>query len=421
MPLNPCDVPVVGRVCEIPGQIVGSAASSAWGGLVGAFTDGVGQATALLFTFWTDVPSPGLQEPGGTVEFLRSSTSWYVGALAVGAFLVAAGRIVLTHRGEHAALLAQGLVRLVATTALGVPAVTAALAAGDGYSDWILGRAAGGDFGGRLTALISLDSLAGGNSGSAVVFLLALLALAASIAQMGLMFVRAGMLVLLVGLWPLSAALSNTETGKAWYVRTNGWLLAFTLYKPVAATVYAGAFVSIGESSSATGVVSGVFLLVLAVATLPALLRLAVPATAAAAGGGGGGGGAALVGGALATGAATMAGGRFGSGGRLTGGGPGAGVASGLRSPSGAAPTGGGGTAGRGPGPGAGAPTSGSTSGSGSAGAGAAPTASATAGTGAAAGGTPAVMVLGQAARAGQAAAQAAGRAGRNAAGEERS
>lgn len=423
MPPSPCDVPVVGRVCEIPGQVAESVASSAWGGLVGAFIDGVGQATRLLFTFWTEIPSPDLEEPGGTVEFLRSSTSWYVGALAVAAFLVAAARIVITHRGEHAALLVQGMVRLVAATALGVPVVTGLLAAGDAYSDWILDRAAGGDFAGRLVAIADVASLIPAGVGSAVVFLLAFLALAAAIAQMGLMFVRAGMLVLLVGLWPLSASLSNTESGKAWWDRTNGWLVAFVLYKPVAATVYGGAFVSIGESPDVTGVVSGVFLLVLAVATLPALMRLAVPATAATAGGGGGGGGAAL-GGALATGAVAVGGGRSGGIGLMAGGGPGAGAAAGLRSPSGAASAGAGDGAGRSQGQaqGQGGDQSQGEGGqpSGSAGAGAVPAASSVSGGGAAAGGPPGVVVLGQAVQAGQAAAQAAGQAGEAAAGEER-
>lgn len=210
MPPNPCDIPVLGRVCGVPGQIASSVAGSAWDAVVGAFTEAVGQATRLLFTFWTRVPSPDLARPGGPVEFIRSSTSWYAGALAVGAFLFSAAKLAVTRRGDRAALLAQAMVRLVAVTFLGVPVVSALLAAGDAYSDWILTRAAGGDFGARLTVLAGVANLSGQGLGSALVFLFALLALVASVGQMMLVFVRAGVVTLLVGLLPLTAAVSNT-------------------------------------------------------------------------------------------------------------------------------------------------------------------------------------------------------------------
>ena len=57
-----------------------------------------------------------------------------------------------------------------------------------------------------------------------------------------LMFVRGGMLVLLVGTLPLIAAFSNTEMGLQWFRKATAWLIAFALYKPAAAIVYAVAF-----------------------------------------------------------------------------------------------------------------------------------------------------------------------------------
>ena len=418
MPANPCDIPVVGRVCGIPGQVVSSVAGSAWDAVVGSFADAVGQATRLLFTFWTRVPGPDVAQPGGPVEFIRSSTSWYAGALAVGAFLVAAARLALTRRGQQAALLAQAMVRLLAVTFLGVPVVSALLAAGDAYSDWVLTPAAGGDFGARLTGLAGVSNLAGQGLGSALVLLFALLALVSSLGQMLLVFVRAGVVTVLLGLLPLTAAVSGTDAGRQWNERSSAWLLAFVLYKPAAATVYAAAFVSIGESDSTVGIVSGVFLLALAGLTLPALLRLVVPATAAVAAGGGGGAGAAF-GGALATGAVALGGGRgltAGGGASLAPSAAGTGAGPGLQSPSGAPRTG--------PEPAGGAPSGGGgTSGGGAAGPASASGGSGTQeamGPGAASGGgsVPAAAAAGSRASAAGPAIAAAAQAGQRAAGD---
>lgn len=309
MPPGPCDLPGVDRICDAPGDLVGAATGSAWEALVASFSGAVGRSTELLFTFWTDLPGPDLEASGGTVEFLRSSTSWYVGALAVAAFLVAAARIALTRRGEQATLLSHAMLRLLVATFLGVPAVTALTAAGDAYSDWILDRSTDGDFGGRIFAVANVANLAGPNGvGSALVLLFSILALAGSIGQMFMMFVRAGMLPVLTGLWPLFAAVSNTESGKSMHDRALAWLVAFLLYKPAASTVYAAGFHTVSSDNGVVGTLSGLFLLLLAALTLPALLRLTVPAVAAAAGGGSGGGGVAVAG-VLATGALAATGG----------------------------------------------------------------------------------------------------------------
>ena len=63
------------------------------------------------------------------------------------------------------------------------------------------------------------------------------------------------------------------------------WLLAFALYKPAAAIVYAVAFDLAGQPG-ALALLDGVMMLVLAILALPALLRFVVPATSALAGGG---------------------------------------------------------------------------------------------------------------------------------------
>ena len=66
-----------------------------------------------------------------------------------------------------------------------------------------------------------------------------------SIAQVMLMYVRAVLLVLLVGLFPIAAAAAFTARGKELLDRYLKWTLAWLLWKPVAATIYAAGLLMI--------------------------------------------------------------------------------------------------------------------------------------------------------------------------------
>jgi len=118
------------------------------------------------------------------------------------------------------------------------------------------------------------------------------------------MLVRVGVVTIFAGLLPLAAAGTGTQTGMDYFKRISSWLLAFVIYKPAAATVYASAFLLIGDGKDATSVLSGLFMLVLSIVALPAMLRLVTPMVGAAvAAGAGAGGGMAAAGMVLATGA----------------------------------------------------------------------------------------------------------------------
>ena len=105
-----------------------------------------------------------------------------------------------------------------------------------------------------------------------------------SIIQIGLMFVRNGMLILLIGALPLAAAATNTEMGKAWFRKLIGWLAAFVAYKPVAALIYAAAFrLFSDDTGGVTGMVrvtTGVTMMVMALVAMPALIRFVSPKAA---------------------------------------------------------------------------------------------------------------------------------------------
>jgi uncharacterized membrane protein HdeD (DUF308 family) len=119
-----------------------------------------------------------------------------------------------------------------------------------------------------LTLLALTTNPAAGGLGALLIIILGLIAILAAAFQIVLMVARGGMLVILAGILPLSASFTNTEMGKSWFKKCIAWLVAFILYKPAAAIVYAAAFQLVGTdvfSDDGTGllaVLTGLMLMV---------------------------------------------------------------------------------------------------------------------------------------------------------------
>ena len=323
-----CDTPGVSTVCDSVAGAVGGAVSTAAAGVfdtaASTIADGFAKAIALVVTFWTSVTVPGLDTGAGPVAELRASTAWLSGFIAVLSLLVCAARMALTRSSRPAAEAFKGLLMLVVVSGVGVAAVNALVVFGDGYSRWVLDRSTNGQLGERLAVLGSVGGTAG--LGPGLILIIALLGIMASVAQLGLMLVRVGVVTIFAGLLPLAAAGTATPTGMDYFKRMTSWLLAFVLYKPAAATVYASAFLMIGDGKDATSVLAGLFMLVLSIVALPAMLRLITPMVGAAvAAGAGAGGGMAAAGMVMATGARMS--------GHAGGGSRGAGPAGGTQQP----------------------------------------------------------------------------------------
>ncbi|MGO9955977.1 MAG: hypothetical protein ACLP50_08340 [Solirubrobacteraceae bacterium] len=276
-----------------------------------AITTAVGQIVATVATLWINVPSlpltsdscftPGQTSeqqsascaPSDTVAFLQSHLLFYTGALAVGALLVGGAKLALEQRGDGLREIARLLFLLVLVSTCGVAFISGATLAADAYSTWIIGQATGGDFGANMTALLGLSDLATGGVADFLIIILGLVALLASLIQIVLMVVRAGMLVILAGVLPTAAAASNFQFGRHWLQKLTAWTVAFILYKPAAATVYATAFKLSGESAFKGGglmsIITGLTLMLLALFALPALMRFVMPMVGAMAAGSAGG------------------------------------------------------------------------------------------------------------------------------------
>ncbi|WP_158544828.1 hypothetical protein [Blastococcus sp. TF02-09] len=257
--------------------------------LAAAVIEAAQDALAAVARLWAAPPSPGIGtraadgavEPSAAVGVLQSSLSWYTTAIAVLAVLLAAGRMAWHRRARPIADLLRGLGTLVLVTAAGVTAVTLVVGAADALSVWVLHRATD-DVEASFVGLLALPE--SGGMPVVLTILLGSAVMLGAVLQIVVIIARGAVLVVLTGLLPLSASATSTETGRAVFVRTLTWVAAFVLYQPVAAMIYATSFLVAPDpdASPLVAALTGTTFLVLALAALPALLRVLRPVVTAA-------------------------------------------------------------------------------------------------------------------------------------------
>ena len=236
--------------------VISKAAGSVTGGVVSglasAIQSGLVWVVSRTVSWWVAVPSPDLSaEPavGSLQRWLLPITV----AVAVLAMLSAAGKIALSRKANPLINVGSGLALIAATSAVGVLLPVMLLRAGDAWSSWVLAQATGGQFGARLTAVLSMSGVASG-----VVIVLGIVAIILSAIQAVLMLFRQAALVVLAGVLPLAAAGTLAPATRAWFSRTTGWMLAFIFYKPAAAAVYAACFALLGSGNDPRTTLHGV-------------------------------------------------------------------------------------------------------------------------------------------------------------------
>lgn len=248
--------------------------------------NGLGQMIKDTTTSWVKVPSPAVVDDNGetveAVHFIQQSTAFYTAAFLVISILLAGIYIIWSRRGEAV----QNLFKLMITFI--VVSSGAALVAGtmllvtDAFSTWIIDKSLeGSNFGENLYAFFNNDAVV--VSSVAMLCLMGLGLIVCGI-QYLIMLGRGAALFVLVGTLPFTAAFYLTESGQQMMKKQAGWIIAFILYKPAAAIVYAtgfrlmGAGQGAGTSSAQDLAIHGIVLMFLAIFTLPAIMRLVTPA-----------------------------------------------------------------------------------------------------------------------------------------------
>jgi len=306
----------LGDITCVAGNVVSGAVDDAITNLGKAITEGMSQMVTTLSTFWVSMPTVNLTSEDGSaaspvVSAVNSELMPWTLALAVLAVIIGGIRMVWEQRGAPLQDLLRSLLTLTLVSGLGLGVIATLVIAADTFAAAIIQRSTDGKgFAEAMNGLVMT-----GQSGIArfILIVLGLVGLIASLVQIVLMVVRSGMLVILAGILPTTAAFTNTEMGRQWFQKAVGWTIAFILYKPAAAIVYSVAFLLMGNTSgrdALVGSISGFTLMIVALFALPALMRFVTPMVGAVASGGGAAAGAAV--GAIATGAVSM--GRPGSG-----------------------------------------------------------------------------------------------------------
>ncbi|MEV5960844.1 type IV secretion system protein [Kribbella sp. NPDC051952] len=296
-----------------------------------------------LATFWLKIDSPTLATGDGQnwrdslpVDFLHDKVLAVSGAVFTLAILIAGIRMAWEQRARPLQELLKATMLFVMVCGAGTATLQLLASWSDDFAIKVMSDVSGGDVQGALSGLITQGSTADDLTKDWPIFLalgISLAVLTASLIQVVLLLIRSAMLVLLAGTFPVAAAATNTEPGRAWFKKYCAWSLAFIAYKPAAALVYAAAIkmTEQGMLSSDNVLVqalTGIMMLMLAIFALPALLRFAVPVTSAVAGGSAGMGSSVADPGGLATGAVNVGRSAFGGSGG-SGGGSGGGSSSG--------------------------------------------------------------------------------------------
>ncbi|MFF2848453.1 hypothetical protein ACFVT5_19330 [Streptomyces sp. NPDC058001] len=268
---------------------------------------------------------------------IGSQTQWIVVYLAVGSLLFAAARMALERRADAGKTAMKGILRVILVSGAATTIVMAAASVADDYSKHLFDASV-------ETLLAGIGSCSGkGTIESFLMLVLAFLLLISGIIHTILMYIRLGVMILMLGTLPMAAAASMTDWGGGWWRKHIGWMIAWLLYKPaVGLILYAGSVMITsskgttvrGETAFVSERIAGIGVMLLSAIALPALLKLIVPATAAL-GSGNAMSGVGQAAGSVASGAVKLGGGSGSSGSSGSGGGMG------PKGPSGAASSGG--------------------------------------------------------------------------------
>ncbi|WP_405991016.1 hypothetical protein [Streptomyces sp. NBC_00986] len=216
-----------------------------------------------------------------TSHDLSNKTSWIVVYLAVGSLLFAAAKMAIERRGTAGVTALKGIMRVVLVSGAATTICVAAARVADNYSSYLFDD----------SVQKALDNIGAcgdiSDIQSFLLLILAFLLLLAGILHTILMYIRLGVMMIMLGTLPMAAAASMTDWGAGWWRKHIGWMISWLLYKPAVALVLnAGMSMITAGQNSPTGAnvntrIAGIGVMLLSAIALPALLKLVVPAAAA--------------------------------------------------------------------------------------------------------------------------------------------
>jgi type IV secretion system protein TrbL len=250
-----------------PGELASDLATSWFTDIARTLARGAASVLVEAMTWWTRSDrSEMAQSPaiGQIQDLLR-----YIGiALLLGGITWQGAVMMFRRKIDPLINAGKGLLAYVGWSTAGGTVAVVLNEAGLAVANQALGASVDG-FGDRIgTALLGAAA-----ENPAAVLLLSIVLFLLSCVQWILGFFRTGALVVLMALLPTAAAGHIGEATKPWLRKVLSWCLALILYQPLAAIIFAIGFTLIGEGQDLGTVMVGMAVLVLAVISMPTMLR----------------------------------------------------------------------------------------------------------------------------------------------------
>ncbi|WP_051845411.1 hypothetical protein [Streptomyces sp. NRRL S-813] len=257
--------------------------------LWGMISDPVGEMIKMVaklvmrgaFAVFKAMGGIGSQDQATSAQ-ITLQTQWIVVYLAVGSILFAAIKMALDRRAETGQTALKGILRVVLISSAASTVIDTFVTLMDRYSAHLLA--------GSLEMLLGGIDCSGGVP-NMLLLVIGVLLLISAIIHTLLMWIRLGVMIILMGTLPMAAAASMTDWGSTWWRKHVGWMIAWLLYKPTVSLVIWSGAAMVHATTTANGAskvntqihtqIAGMGTLLLSAVALPALLRLIVPAMAA--------------------------------------------------------------------------------------------------------------------------------------------
>ncbi|MFR9750241.1 hypothetical protein ACL02S_04290 [Nocardia sp. 004] len=294
-----------GNAASHPGQAATAVRDKAWdstfGKVVDSLMSGLGEALILALTFWMKVPNEVASDSGSLFTKINDYTYQIQILLLIASVILSGARLAEARRGavmNEATESFRMFARVVFSSWMLGAVIVAGTQASDRFAEWIINDSTDGNAQNLAELMVKTSKLQAFSPG--LVLIIAIVGLLGALAQIVLAIVRQGLLVIAAGVLPMAAAASGMNVGKQSYQKLVGWIIAFMLWKPVAAIVYMIAFTTAGhvdeltptsglpEGEQAQRMLVAIVLLCSVAFVLPALMRLVTPAVAIVGSGGSG-------------------------------------------------------------------------------------------------------------------------------------
>lgn len=269
MPEGGCGLSLTCHAGQIGGEIVGNWFTD----LVRELCRGAAELVAQSLTWWTEADQSSLlTSPAiGNVRSLIMPVAVIVLAVSVAWQGI---QTIVQRRPTPLINVATGLWGYIAWTTLSSGVAVALYEAFVELSHHVLGPSIHG-FGRSVgDALLHLLAQPGDHSGQVgIAFLLALFFLLVAALQWLAGIARLAGVGVLLALVPLAAAGQVTDSTRPWMLKVASWGLALLAYQPIAAVIYATSFQMVSHNQDLTALLGAAFIMLLAVVSLPALMR----------------------------------------------------------------------------------------------------------------------------------------------------